>query len=387
MMKKQTGFFILVAILIGIGIGILIWNFLSPSKGQGVFYFQVKDNQAELFLLKAKDSAKKIASIPAREVDLGVYRVPRHSYFSQDKEQMIYFKKTGETPLEELSPDETTVVVRILSEPRLVNLKTKEEKKIDQLIDPASLVFSPNNKQIAWVKEVEESTHQELDKTGKEREVWLSRVDGRDAQLLSSFDENVVLLERWSGNYIYFQGIQGANARSLGRINAKTGEIEYIVPRYCNKSLNNCQNIEFSPSGRYFIYETYKKIEDREITELYLGDFKKREFFEVLTTDQISDRLWLNNEESFFYTEQEVLKKEGTRETIHLVNLRKETDDAIYTGSYISQLTTDSGNKYLYFLEKIEQANDVKLMRLNIKTRETEEILIDDYNRILLIQL
>ena len=386
-MKKQKSFFILVAILIGIGIGVLIWNLLSPSKGQGVFYFQVKDNQVELFLLKAKDSAKKIASIPAREVDLGVYRVPRHSYFSQDKEQMIYFKKTGEIPLEELSPDETTVVVRVLSEPRLVNLKTKEEKKIDQLIDPASLVFSPNNKKIAWVKEVEESTHQELDKTGKERGVWLSRVDGREAQLLTTFDENVVLLKQWSGNYIYFQGIQGVNARSLGRINAKTGEVEYIVPRYCNKSLNNCQNIEFSPSGRYFIYEIYRKAEDREITELYLGDFKKREFFEVLTTDQISDRLWLNDEESFLYTEQEVLKKEGTRETIHLVNLEKETDDAIYTGSYISQLTVDSGDKYLYFLEKIEQANDVKLMRLNIKTREAEEILIDDYNRVLLIQL
>ena len=386
-MKKQIGFFILIAVLIGIGIGILLWTILTPNLGQGVFYFQVKDNQAELFLLKSKDNAKKIVSIPAREIDLGAYRVPRHSYFSQDGEQMIYFKKTGEIPLEELSPDETTIVVRILSEPRLVNLKTKEEKKIDQLIDPASLVFSPNNKQIAWIKEVEESTHQELDESEKEREVWLSGVDGEDAQLLTSFDENVVLLERWSGNYIYFQGIQGASVRSLGRINTKTGEKDYMVPRYCNKSLNNCQNIEFSSSGRYFIYEIYKKIEDREITELYLGDFKKREFFEVLTTDQISDRLWLNNEESFLYTEQEVLKKEGTRETIHLVNLRKETDDAIYTGSYISQLTIDSGDKYLYFLEKMEQANDVKLMRLNIKTREAEEILIDDYYRILLIQL
>jgi len=386
-MKKQKSFFILIAVLIGIGIGVLIWSLLSSGTGQGVFYFQVKDNQAELFLLKAKDNAKKIVSIPAREVDLGVYRVPRHSYFSQDGEQMIYFKKTGEIPLEELSPDETTVVVRILSEPRLVNLKTGKEEKIDQLIDPASLVFSPNNKQIAWVKEVEESTHQELDETGKERELWLSRANGEDAQLLTSFDENVVLLKRWSGNYIYFQGISGTSARSLGRINAKTGEVEYLVPRYCNKSLNNCQNIEFSLSGRYFIYEIYKKVENREITELYLGDFKKREFFEVLTTDQISDRLWLNNEKSFLYTEQEVLKKEGTRETIHLVNLGKETDDAIYTGSYISQLTIDSGNKYLYFLEKIEQANDVKLMRLNIKTRETEEILIDDYYRVLLIQL
>ena len=386
-MKKQIGFFILIAILIGIGIGILIWDLLSPSTGQGVFYYQVKDNQAELFLLKAKDNAKKIVSIPAREVDLGVYRVPRHSYFSQDGEQMIYFKKIKEIPLEELSPDEATIIVRIISEPRLVNLKTKEDEKIDQLIDPASLVFSPNNKQIAWVKEVEESTHQELDETGKEREVWLSSVDGGDAYLLSGFDENVVLLKRWSGNYIYFQGIQGASARSLGRINIKTKEIEYIVPRYCNESLNNCQNIEFSPSGRYFIYEIYKKAENKEITELYLGDFKKREFFEVLTTDRISDRLWLNNEESFLYTEQEVLGKEGTRETIHLVNLRKETDDAIYTGSYISQLTIDSGNKYLYFLEKIEQANDVKLMRLNIKTREVEEILIDDYYRLLLIQL
>ena len=384
-MKKQIGFFIIMAILIGIGIGILAWNLLTPTLAEGVFYYQVDSTKAKLFLIAGRDKGTEIVSLPAREVDLGEYKPPRHSYISHDAKQMIYFKEIGEEPLADINLGEDIVVSRVIYEPILINLKTSKETKINQSIDSSSLVFSPDDTQIAWIKGVEEATFETIEETGKKRELWLSRVDGQDAQFLIGFDENVVLLKRWSGDYIYFQGLWDAIIRSLGRINIKTKEVDYLVPRYCEKFLENCQNIEFSPSGRYFLYEIYTKTEDKEITELYLGDFENREFQEILTTDRISDRLWLNNEKGFFYTEQETVKKEGLRETIHLVDLKKDTDDVIYTGSYISQLTIDSDESYLFFLEK-ENDEDFKLIRLNIKTKQTETILTDNYDHILLIK-
>jgi len=384
-MKKQIGFFIIMAILIGIGIGILAWNLLTPTLAEGVFYYQVDSTKAKLFLIAGRDKGTEIVSLPAREVDLGEYKPPRHSYISHDAKQMIYFKEIGEEPLADINLGEDIVVSRVIYEPILINLKTSKETKINQSIDSSSLVFSPDDTQIAWIKGVEEATFETIEETGKKRELWLSRVDGQDAQFLIGFDENVVLLKRWSGDFIYFQGLWDAIIRSLGRINIKTKEVDYLVPRYCEKFLENCQNIEFSPSGRYFLYEIYTKTEDKEITELYLGDFENREFQEILTTDRISDRLWLNNEKGFFYTEQETVKKEGLRETIHLVDLKKDTDDVIYTGSYISQLTIDSDESYLFFLEK-ENDEDFKLIRLNIKTKQTETILTDNYDHILLIK-
>jgi hypothetical protein len=393
MEKKQISIFILIAVLIGIGIGILIWNLLSPKLGQGIFYYRIENNKAQLFLITGKGGGKEITSFPARELDLGEYRPPRRTYISHNGKQMIYFKQVGEAPIEDFSEGGDIVVSRIVYEPTLVHLKTTKEEKINRPIDSSSLVFSPNDEEIAWIREIEEATYQGIEESGKKRELWLSRADGGNGELLASFDENVILLKRWSEDYIYFQGLWDANIRSLGRINIKTKKRDYLVPRYCEKFLENCKNIEFSPSGRYFVYEIYSKTGDKEITEVYLGDFDKREFSEILTTDRISDRLWLSNEKGFFYTEQEMIRKQGgggqkeVKETIHLVNLKNQTDDEIYAGSYISQLTLDSGNRYLYFLEKQrETENDFNLVRLDTKTKETEIILTEDYNHILLIR-
>ncbi len=384
-MKKQISFFIIIAVLIGIGIGVLTWNLLTPTLAEGVFYYQIDNTEANLFLITGKNKGTEIVSLSAREVDIGDYKPPRHSYISHDAKQMIYFKEIGEEPLGDVNLGEDVVVSRVIYKPILINLKTGKETEINQPMDSSSLVFSPDDTQIAWIKIVEGATFQDIEESGKKRELWISRADGQDAQLLADFDENVILLKRWSGDYIYFQGLWDATIRSLGRIDIKTKKIDYLVPRYCEKFLENCQNTEFSPSGRYFLYEIYTKTEDKEITELYLGDFENRESQEILTTDRISDRLWVNNEKEFFYTEQETIKKEGLKETIHLVDLKNQTDDVIYTGSYISQLTLSPDSNYLFFLEK-ENDEDFKLIRLNIKTKEAETILTDNYDHILLIK-
>lgn len=384
-MKKQISFFVIIAILIGIGIGVLAWDFFTPSLAEGVFYYLVDGSKAKLFLISGKDEPKEIISLPAREVDFGKYNPPRHSYFSHDSKQMIYFKKIGEIPLEDFTEDESIVVSRVVSEPMLVNLKTGKETKIEQPIDSSSLVFSPSDEKIAWIKEVKESTYDTIEESEKRREIWISRADGQAAELLTDFDENVILLKLWYGDYIYFQGFWDATIRSLGRINTKTKKIDYLVPRYCEKFLENCSNIELSVSGRKFLYEIYEK-DDKEITELYLGDFDKKEFQAILTTDRISDRLWFNNEKEFIYTEQEVIKGEGTKETIHLVDINKETDEVLYAGSYVSQLTPDPSGRFLYFLEEENDGESFKLIRLDVKTKETETILTEDYNHILLIK-
>jgi hypothetical protein len=78
----------------------------------------------------------------------------------------------------------------------------------------------------------------------------------------------------------------------------------------------------------------------------------------------------------------------GVRETIHLVDLYKETEQKLYQGSYISQLVCNSANDYLYFLENEngDEVNRFKLMQLNIKTKKADTILVENYNNILLIQ-
>jgi hypothetical protein len=391
-MKKQTGFFILIAVLIGIALGILAWDIFTPNLAKGVFYYQVENSKVKLFLITGKDEPEEIGSFPAREVDFGKYKPPRHSYISNNGKQMIYFKKTGEVPLEEFDLGENIVAVRVISEPILVNLKTSNEKKIDQPIDSSGLVFSPNDEQIVWIKQVKEATFQDIEEGGKRRELWISRVDGEDGKFLANFDENVILLKQWVGDYIYFQGIWDVSVRSLGRINIKTKKVDYLNPQLCGEFLENCKEIKFSNSGKYFFYEIYEKTNDKEITQLYLGDFEKREYQALLTTDRISDSLWLYNEKEFLYTEQEMVRKEGgggqkeMRETIHLVNFKRQTDDIIYAGSYVSQLTIDPNNRYLYFLEKQRQGDNFDLRRLDIKTKKTETILTGDYNHILLVK-
>jgi hypothetical protein len=217
--------------------------------------------------------------------------------------------------------------------------------------------------------------------------VWTSRADGENAQALIALEDNVILLKAWKGNYVYFQGVSGINVKSIGRIDIVNKKVEYIIPQGCEAGLINCQNILFSPTGNMFLYEIYSTKNNKEITELYLGDFEKKEFKPILTTDRISDKLWFKNEEGIIYTEQEVINNE-IKETIHQVNLYKETDTELYSGSYVNELAFDGSGGYLYFLEKIEseQVNMFDLKRLNIKNKKVEKVLTENYNNILIIQ-
>ena len=386
MERKRTTFFILIAVLVGIIIGILLWKVLTPKLGEGVFYYKIDGNKANLFLLNGSGEGEKIVTVAAQEVDLGKYKPPQHSSISPDGRQLVYFKKTREEVI--ASSSDGLIASRIFYDPMLVNLKTGTEKKINQSIDSSSLIFSPDSNNIAWIKEVSESTYSEIEASNKKRELWISRADGENAQLLASFDENVLLLRRWNGDYIYFQGVFDASVKSLGRINVNTKKVDYITPQGCNANLTNCQNIEFSPSGQMFLYEIYTQKNNKEITELYLGNFETKEYKPILTTDRISDRTWLDNEKGFFYTEQETTKEQGLKETIHLVDLYKETDTVLYSGSYISQMTFNGSSNYLYFLESVEggAVNTFKIVRLDVKSKKTETVLTDNYNNILIIQ-
>ncbi|MBU4285039.1 hypothetical protein KKF60_00295 [Patescibacteria group bacterium] len=386
MERKRLTFFILIAVLIGIILGILLWKILSPKLGEGVFYYRLDGNKANLFLLDNKGEGEKIITVAAQEVDLGKYKPPRHSFISPDRRQLVYFKKSKEEQIGDLGNG--MIASRIYYDPILVNLKTGTEKKIEQPIDSTSLVFSPDSNSIAWIKEIKDSTYEEIEKNDTKRELWISIADGESPQLLAKFEENVLLLKRWNEDYVYFQGIFDANIKSLGRINIKTKRVEYIIPKGCNTNLTNCQNIEFSPSGKMFLYEIYSKKNDKEITELYLGDFEKRDYKPVLTTDRISDKIWLDTEKGFFYTEQKSGKNNEIIETIHLVDLYKETDNEIYSGSYISQLAFDGSSNSLYFLERSEgeELNMFNIMRLNVKIKEAEKMLTENYNNILIVQ-
>ncbi|MFH1551307.1 MAG: hypothetical protein ABIC36_00315 [bacterium] len=386
MERKRLTFFILIAVLIGIILGILLWKILSPKLGEGVFYYRLDGNKANLFLLDNKGEGEKIITVAAQEVDLGKYKPPRHSFISPDRRQLVYFKKSKEEQIGDLG--DGMIASRIYYDPILVNLKTGTEKKIEQPIDSTSLVFSPDSNSIAWIKEIKDSTYEEIEKNDTKRELWISIADGESPQLLAKFEENVLLLKRWNEDYVYFQGIFDANIKSLGRINIKTKRVEYIIPKSCNTNLTNCQNIEFSPSGKMFLYEIYSKKNDKEITELYLGDFEKRDYKPVLTTDRISDKIWLDTEKGFFYTEQKSGKNNEIIETIHLVDLYKETDNEIYSGSYISQLAFDGSSNSLYFLERSEgeELNMFNIMRLNVKIKEAEKMLTENYNNILIVQ-
>lgn len=382
---KHKSFFILLAIVIGILIGIAIWKFIGPTLGRGVFYYRIDGDKANLFLLK-NSSSKKLVSLPAREIDPGDFRPPKRSYVSNSRKEMIYFKQIEEVPVEGITENQEFVVNRIVYKPILVNLKNGKETEINQLIDSAGVVFSPDDKEIAWIKQIDEVTYSQIEQSGKKREIWISDGNGESAELLAGFDENLIILKKWVGDYIYFQGLFDVYTQSLGRINIKTKQVEYLIPQGCVKSLENCKNIEFALSGNKFLYEIISKKDDKDITELYLGDFDKNEFLAILTTDQIGNRVWVDDGEMFFYTEQEVDKFDKVTETIHLVDIKNQTDDSVYSGNYISQLTFDWAGRYLYFIEKQEEGENFNLMILDLKTKKTEILLTENYNKILLIQ-
>jgi hypothetical protein len=382
---KHKSFFVLLAIIVGIFIGIAVWKFLGPTLGMGIFYYKVEGSEANLFLLKNSHS-KKLISLPAREIDPGDFRPPKRSYLSNSRKEMVYFKQVDEVPVEDAAGNQEFIVNKIVYKPILVNLKNGKEIEISQLIDSAGLVFSPNDEKIAWIKQVDEATYTQIEQSGKRREIMISDKDGKNSESLISFEENLIILKKWAGDYIYFQGLWDVYTQSLGRVNIKTKQVEYLIPQGCAKSLENCKNIEFAPSGNKFLYEIISKKDDKDITELYLGDFDKNEFLAVLTTDQIGNRVWVDDGEVFFYTEQEVDKFDKVIETIHLVNIKNQTDDSVYSGNYISQLTFDLGGRYLYFIEKQQEGENFNLMRFDLKIKKAEVLLTENYNKILLIQ-
>ncbi len=161
---------------------------------------------------------------------------------------MVYFKQIEEVPIENFGENQEFVISRLIYKPILVNFKNGQEKEIDQEIDSAGLVFSPDDKKIAWVKQISEVTYSQIEQSGKKREVFISNKNGENAELLASFEENLIILKRWSGDYIYFQGLWDAFNRSLGRINIKTKRVEYLNLQGCGENLENCQNFEFTPS-------------------------------------------------------------------------------------------------------------------------------------------
>ncbi len=386
MERKRTTFFVLIAVLIGIILGILAWKIFAPQLGAGVFYYRLNKNKADLFLLNGSGEGEKVITVDAQEIDLNKYKPPKRSFISNDNRQLIYLKKDKEEIIENFG--DNMVASRIFYDLILVNLKTGKEKKIEQPIDSTSMVFSSDSNNIAWIKEVQGSTYEEIEQSREKRELWISRVDGENARLLLSLEENVVLLKRWDGDYIYFQGIFDVNNKTLGRINVQTKQIEYIEPKGCGEGMVYCQNIEFSPSGKLFLYEIYSKKNEKEITELYLGSFETKEYKPILTTDRISDKIWSDSEKEFFYTEQETISGQNVKETIHLIDLYKETDTKLYSGSYISQLGYEDSSNYLYFLEKSDSdvVNMFKIIRLNIKNQKAETVLTENYNNILIIQ-
>ena len=388
MEKKRLSFFILVAVLVGIIIGILIWRILTPKLGEGVFYYKLDNNKANMFLLNGTGEGEKVITVDAQEVDLGKYKPPKYTFISSDNLQMIYFKKTKEEPIN--TGDPTLIATRIFFDPILVNLKTGTEKKINQSLDASTLVFSPDSNNIAWIKEVPESTFEEIQKDQIKREIWTSRADGENAQLLIALDDNVVLLKCWSGNYVYFQGVSGVNIKSMGRIDVLNKKVDYLVPQGCDQQLTNCQNIEFSPSGNLFLYEIYSQNNGKDVTKLYLGNLETKESKLIVTTDKISDKAWLGGEKEIVYTNQEAVQGQGIqiKETIHLVDLYKESKTDLYSGNYLSELAFDDSNDYLYFLEKADtsEVNTFNLMRLDVRNKKADKVLTDNYNNILIIQ-
>jgi Tol biopolymer transport system component len=384
-MIKQTEKRILIVLFIAALIIIVLILFAGsiltkPSLEGAVFYYRVDGKDSKLFYLDSGNNPQYLISIPSQEGEPGEYKAPVYSYISHSGKVLVYLEKAGEIPIDMPIEEAGFSVFRIIYKPKYVDLKSRSINNINQNIGASGLVFSPDDKKIAWTLNVEELTIQELESAGKKREVWLSGVDGNDARRLAILDDKAILLQRWFGNYIYFRGLKGAEYYSLGRINVKTGRVEYVRPKYCSEDLSNCQNFSFSPSGNLFIYEAGLSKNNEESTELFVGDFNGKKSWQILAKNYISDRLWMPNEKSIIYTEQEAVKGKGIKEKIHLVNLETNKDEEIYSGSYVSQLVPDSSGDYLYFLEK-ETDEKFNLVELNIKTKKAEILESGPYSQ------
>lgn len=376
--KKRILISLVILALVIVGL-ILLSGKVSRSVLRGaIFYFRGEGKDSKLFYIKPSNELQHLIILPSEEGEPGKYKVPRHSYISHNGNVLIYFEKTGQTPLESENKDFT--MYRIIYKPKYVDLKSGSVRDIDQDIDAGSLVFSPNDQQIAWVLSVKESTIQELESAGRKREVWLSNRDGSNARRLTTLNDKVVLLQKWDGDYIYLWAVKGVGYYSLGRIDIKSGQVKYVQPKFCSESLTNCQNFSLSPSGELFLYEAARTENSKQIIELFVGDFSGKKSWQILVKNYVSDRLWMPDEKNIIYTEQITPLAAALSEKIHLVNLETHQDQEIYSGSYVSQLVPDSQGNYLYFIEK-ETDQKFNLVRLNIKTKKSEIIESGEYNQ------
>jgi len=377
--KKKIAVILIIAAIIILCLFLIIGKGTIPYLSEnGVFYYKIEGKDAKLFSLGSGNEPKYLTTMPAEEINPDDYRVPKHSYVSESGDILIYFERTEEIPLGTIGENDEYTAYRIIYQPKYIDLKSKTVKEIEQDIDSGSLVFSSKEDKIAWVLLAQESTVGELEQAGVQREVWISNSDGTNAKQLAVLDDKVVLLQRWEDDYIYFWGIKGVGYYTLGRINVKSGKVQYIRPKYCLENLTNCQNFSFSPSGKLFIYEAGFNQQNNDNLEIFAESFTGSESWKILVANYVSDRVWMPDNNSIIYTEQVTEKKLGVREKIHLANLETGEDTEIYTGSYISQINSDTSGKYLYFIEK-ETDEKFNLVKLNIKSGKTEIIDSGEY--------
>lgn len=372
------GLVVLVIIIVG-GFLILGKEAAKYSLKEAVFYYKGEGADSKLFYMMPGKEPGYIITLPSEKIDLNTFKVHQHHYLSHGGKILIYFEKIDEIPLGEVSEGYTAY--RKVYKPKFVDLKTGSIKEINQKMDSGSLVFSPDDEDIAWILSVKESTIEELESAQKKREVWLSSPDGSNARRLAALDEKVVLLQEWYGNYVYFWGIQGVGYYSLGKIDVRTGRVKYAQPKYCLENLVNCQNFKFSLSGELFIYEAGTIEEDKETIGLFIESFDNEKSWKILVENYISDRLWMNDEKHIIYTEQVTEPQVGLREKIHIVDLETQEDKEVYSGNYISQIVPDKTGDYLYFIEK-ETDEKFNLVRLDIEKGETEIIDFGEYNQL-----
>ncbi len=371
---------ILAVIVIGAGLLLLAKEASKYSLEQAVFCFKGQGENSQLFYLEPEINPQPLIELPSEKLDSGKYKVPKHTYISHEGKKMIFFKRVESVPVGTVSEEEQLVAFRVVYQPEYVDLTTKEIQKMEPEIDSGSLVFSLDDKKIAWILRVDEATVKQLEEADRQREVWISNPDGSNPQQLAVLNEKVILLQTWSDEYIYFWGIEKVGNYSLGRINVKNGLVNHIYPKYCLDNLANCQNFSFSPSGEFLIYEA--AIKENEDAERELGLFVEstdgKQSWKILVANYISDRLWMPDENHIVYTEQVTDKKEGLQEKLHLVNLETKEDKEIYSGSYLSQIFPDKSGQYLYFMEK-ESDEKFNLVRLTIESGQAETIDSGEY--------
>jgi len=192
---KKTKTKIIIGLILALIIVVGLFLFFGPNKamlsnGHGVYFCKGEKDKQDFDISEfgkqelkkdkqdfdisefGKQELKKIITLPLEKVDLEKNRIPKHIYISPNKKNLIYFEKTEEVPLGTISKEKGLVAVRIIYQPKYVNLKTGSKKEIDQKIDSGSLIFSPTGTKIAWIKRVEEATVEKLQENNKKRELW-----------------------------------------------------------------------------------------------------------------------------------------------------------------------------------------------------------------------